>query len=581
MAESLIATLPDGLLDANPTAMPSVLGEADVTRYREIFQLQKTARWSAADKRIAELENPVLMGHVLAQRYLHPTGYRSKFQELSDWMDRYADLPQAKTIYKLAVQRRPKNWKWPSKPLGESRLDGVQITRSDADKPLPRRSGLSDKDRQRAGQIERLTKNRLRHGYTKSAKRLLDTDEARKLLSNAEYDSLAAALGMAYLGDGREQWAYDWASKAAGRSGKRVPSAHWIAGLAAWHLGKLDLAADHFASVIDSRYADDSLKSAAAFWAARAALVGGAPEKVNERLRQAAEHPRSFYGLLALGLLGEDLPFQWRGGDLEDAALLEVRDSLSGQRVLALMQVGRQDDAEQEIRLLARRGGKDAAQQALILADRAGLAEAALRLARALYGREAPESFAFPLPALNPKEGYSIDRALLFAIMRQESAFNADAKSHMGARGLLQLMPRTASFVAGDRKLHGTNRKTLHDPDVNLELGQKYIQMLLDEPAVGGDVMRLIAAWNGGPGNLSKWMRHNRHNDDPLLFMESIPLRETRSFVERVLTNLWIYRHRLGQDLPSLTAIAAGRWPSYIALDSNPTVVAKNGENRR
>ncbi|WP_158498886.1 lytic transglycosylase domain-containing protein [Magnetospira sp. QH-2] len=573
-----VATLPDDLPNTDSRSLAPVLSEGDVALYQEIFKLQKAAKWRAADKRIKALDNPVLMGHVQAQRYMHPTGWRSKYKELKDWMGQYADLPQAKRIYSLAVKRRPKNWKWPAKPVGTGGLDGVRITRSDASKPLPYRALSKDK-RKRAKQILRTIKNRLRHGWTKSAKRMLQTKETKALLSHSQYDSLRAALGMAYLGDGRDQWALDWAGKAAKRSGKRVPSAHWIAGLAAWHLGQRERAAEHFQAIVGSRYAADDLQSAAAFWSARAALIGGEPEKVIGLLKQAAVHPRSFYGLLALELLGEDLPFQW-GGDVA-AVGGNLTNHDAGRRVLALVQVGRMDEAEQEVRLLARRGGPDAARNALALADRAGLAEAALRLGRHLYGHDAPETFAFPLPALNPKGGFSVDRALLFALMKQESAFNADARSHMGARGLLQLMPRTASFVAGDRKLHGAKRKTLHDPDVNLKLGQKYIRMLLEEPAVNGDVMRLIAAWNGGPGNLNKWLRANRHDGDPLLFMESIPLRETRAFVERVLTNLWIYRHRLGQPLPSLTAIAAGQWPSYIALDSNPTVVAKNGENRR
>ena len=75
-------------------------------------------------------------------------------------------------------------------------------------------------------------------------------------------------------------------------------------------------------------------------------------------------------------------------------------------------------------------------------------------------------------------------------------------------------------------------------------------------------------AYNGGPGNLNKWRRKSDYQGDPLLFIESIPSRETRAFVERVLTNLWIYRFRLGQPAPSLDAIAAGAWPRYQAFDA-------------
>ena len=70
------------------------------------------------------------------------------------------------------------------------------------------------------------------------------------------------------------------------------------------------------------------------------------------------------------------------------------------------------------------------------------------------------------------------------------------------------------------------------------------------------------------------------YDNDPLLFIESLPARETRLFIERVLTNLWIYRERLGQPAPSLDALAAGDWPSYKALDGKTSGVAQNGENR-
>ena len=86
----------------------------------------------------------------------------------------------------------------------------------------------------------------------------------------------------------------------------------------------------------------------------------------------------------------------------------------------------------------------------------------------------------------------------------------------------------------------------------------------------------MATAWNGGPGNLNKWRRNINHMNDPLFFIESIPSRETRIFIEKVLSNLWIYRLRLGQPTPSLDAIAAGQWPVYKSLDNAPTQLAGN-----
>ncbi|MEL0110223.1 MAG: hypothetical protein VW835_00685, partial [Rickettsiales bacterium] len=92
----------------------------------------------------------------------------------------------------------------------------------------------------------------------------------------------------------------------------------------------------------------------------------------------------------------------------------------------------------------------------------------------------------------------------------------------------------------------------------------------------GGSNRPVVFAYNGGPGNLKKWRRNSEYQNDPLLFIESIPSRETRVFVERVLTNLWIYRFRLGQPAPSLDAVAAGTWPRYSRLDSTQNKVANS-----
>jgi soluble lytic murein transglycosylase-like protein len=174
------------------------------------------------------------------------------------------------------------------------------------------------------------------------------------------------------------------------------------------------------------------------------------------------------------------------------------------------------------------------------------------------------------LPSWQPKGGFTVDVALVFALIRQESRFNPRAKSWAGARGLMQLMPRTAGFVARDRRFRNSKREKLYEPDLNMALGQRYIEILRDDGKIKGNLVAMVAAWNGGPGNLNKWRRNMTFNDDPLLFIEAIPSRETRKFVEHVLSNLWIYRDRLGQATPSLRELASGQWPVYTALD-NPT----------
>ena len=225
--------------------------------------------------------------------------------------------------------------------------------------------------------------------------------------------------------------------------------------------------------------------------------------------------------------------------------------------------------AARELRALSVLDDEETIHTLLAIADAAGLPSLALAAAKRLEARGgvAPVSGLYPLPRWRPPGGFRLDRALLYAFMRQESAFKVRAKSRSGARGLMQLMPGTAGFIARTR-FRGRKRNQLFDPELNLTLGQKYLRYLIAHDAVQGDMFLLAIAYNGGPGNLAKWQRKvSKVSVDPLMFIESIPARETRQFVERVLANLWGYRERLNQPAPSLDAIAAGERPIYKSVD--------------
>jgi soluble lytic murein transglycosylase-like protein len=154
-------------------------------------------------------------------------------------------------------------------------------------------------------------------------------------------------------------------------------------------------------------------------------------------------------------------------------------------------------------------------------------------------GRSRFDLAAFPTPDLTPIGGFTLDKALVYAIIRQESKFNADASSAAGAYGLMQLTPATAARVAGDDKL--THDPTpLRDPAFNLRLGQDYMATLLSN--LQGDVLRAVAAYNAG-----------------------MPGGQTREFVQKVVANYWIYRQLFGLDSPSLAAAASGA--RSVAMD--------------
>jgi len=558
-------------------ALPSVLNGEDVERYRKIFALQEKGQWKKADREIKALSDSILMGHVLAQRYLHPTKYRSKYVELKTWLDQYNDHHYAQQIYKLALRRRPANYKYPNKPEVGRALYEAPSRSADVDKP--KRKRLSRTQRRRVATLKVMLKSYLRKGHTLSAKRLIQSGEVKKLFDAYNMDWAKGRLAKGYFMDGRDDWAVEWAEQAAERSGKYLPEAHWIAGLAHWRLGHVDNAARHFE--LSAKYDSSSWTHAAsAFWAARSYLIARQPEHVMGLLEQAAEHPRTFYGMLANKLLGRTPQFNWELPPMEGTEVRTLMAHPGGKRALALMQVGENALAEKEMRQTARLAPRELATGMLAIAAHTGMAELTMRLDAMIYPDGGGfDGASYPLPAWAPEDGFKIDRALIYALVRQESRFNPNAKSGAGARGLMQLMPGTASFVARDRTLRWNKRSRLFQPEFNLKLGQKYISMLLADEKIQGDLFLMAAAWNGGPGNLNKWRRRVDDMDDSLFFIESLPSRETRIFIERVLTNLWIYRNRLGQPTPSLDAVASGAWPRYNALGQEPQQVASNVED--
>ncbi len=189
------------------------------------------------------------------------------------------------------------------------------------------------------------------------------------------------------------------------------------------------------------------------------------------------------------------------------------------------------------------------------------------------------------MPQWEPIGGFTVDRALLYALMRQESQFAPTARSRVGASGLMQLMPATARSMAEltgatlGKRNSKTERAALRDPEYNLMLAQEYVQVLLGDQHIENNLVLFAASYNQGPGATARWdAAHPEYRDDPLLFIESLPSKEARTFTLRVLTNYWVYRQRLGQPMPDLDALADGKWPTYTPFD--PAATQRRGRTR-
>ena len=538
--------------------------------YREIFELQENAQWGAAKKKIAQLENKILMGYVDYQRLMHPTGYRAKYAELRQWMAYYADHPEADKIYALARKRRPKGAAAPQRRIPRQwRTAEEQNIHPDIIADYQR------KGRNRLRTIEGRVRFLARKERALDALKEIDRRLARRDITERQYDRMRSWIAASLYYQGYVDTAQRIASAVSQRNGDTAVLAYWISGLIAFRQDDMQTAHQSFSAMAQVPYQDDALRAAAGFWAARAALADGRPEAVAMNLEIAAAFPFTFYGQLALAQLGREYDYDWRAPTLSDTAFDALSDKTNRiKRAVALTQAGRASEADLELRWANGEVDENEAPLLLAIATTLNLPAAQMDIALAGAG-EFSQAGLFPVPNFEPRGGFKIDRALIYALMRQESKFKTDATSRVGARGLMQLMPRTASYIAKDRTLRQRRgRNKLYDPAFNLALGQSYVEHLIDTSAQG-DLFHLAAAYNGGPGNLRRWKR-DVAIDDPLLFIESIPNPESRDFVEKVLTNFWVYRARLGQSAPSRDKVAAGELPLYEAIDQ---IVAEGGGN--
>ncbi len=548
------------------------LQTTDAALYKTIFDHQNAGRWSAADKLLPQLTEDHLRGHVLYQRYMHPS-YKSGFGELQAWLDKYADLPGAERIYRLAESRRGVLDRAALRKPGTRKglSTGTLALLDDSSATYTAAHKRSPAQQQEIKTLLRTVRADIAKGEPGKALRHYESAPARKYLDEVENDQIRAQIAAGYLNDGKIKKAYDLAASAAKRSGTNVPVAGWTAGLAAWRLKKYKDAAPMFELVATSPFTSSWMSAGGAYWASRAHMRSGKTREVSQWLRLAAAHPRTFYGLIATRALGWDFDFNWHMPAPDKAQMALLNNVPAARRAMALVAANQHHLAEDELRSV--NPGKDAElrQALLAYAHHERLPAVAMRLAEstatpdgALY-----DAALYPLVPWEPNGGFAIDRALIHAFVRQESRFDANAQSGSGATGLMQLMPATARYVAGDTKLKGKDGTySLRDPETNLTIGQRYIADLMAQKRVADDLFSLAIAYNAGPGNLRKWQDKLKDTkDDPLLFVESIPVGETRAFVERVLANYWIYALRMDQDTPSLDAVAAGNEARYVALD--------------
>jgi peptidoglycan lytic transglycosylase len=527
----------------------AVLSGSDVTTYRAAFEAEFKGAATTANALIAKLSDRSLVGYLKETYLMSPHSGRASFAALKDWLRNYGELAGADDVFRLASKRAPRRAGVPAphpvhwRGIITERAAFGDMTLSSA---LARRTDAQLRKLENAGKPE-------------TADELLKHVAHR--LSPSDADTLTAYVAAGYLADAKDARALSLAEEAIARGAKSSPQCHWVAGLAAYRMERFEDAANHFEAVTKSDDSAARTNSGASFWAARSWMRAGRPERVLPLYRHAAEMPDTFYGLLALRMMGEDPSVAFKEPKLDDDARAVLLKDDAVHRAIALWQVGRASATRQElVRAFAEIPPDDDAAFAG-LARTLGAPGVELHAAENATERGIRLTSLYPIPPYQPAGGYRVDEAVVLAFARQESKFEADALSPAGARGLMQIMPATAAIVAHDKSLAGRDRAKLDDPEYSLTLGQTYLENLLD--LEDGSLLALAAAYNAGAGNVAKWTAARDGLNDPLLFIESLPVPETRDYIKRVMMNIWMYRLRLHEPIDSVDDAAAGRWPMY------------------
>ncbi len=323
----------------------------------------------------------------------------------------------------------------------------------------------------------------------------------------------------------------------------------WRLGWLDWFRGAYAEAAASWSRILAS-HGGHTYREATTYWLARADEMRREPEPASRRFaRLQREAPRSYYGVLAAQRSGRQLlaapatpvslpvePLEALRTDVHYARIEALRASGDPKLLYALSAAYVQESRYHlALRILRRH-----------FSSLARIGDAATP--RAFWEMLYPIGWRSELTDAAGRA--AIDPLLVAAVVREESSYYPQARSRVGARGLMQLMPETARPMAQARRLSLNNGDLLDDPAANLELGSAYLGGLLRE---FGDARLAAAAYNAGPTRVREWWGARR-SDDLEAWVEQIPFDETRAFVKRVMLSWAEYRRLYG---PSVAAEAA------------------------
>jgi soluble lytic murein transglycosylase len=452
--------------------------------------------------------------------------------------------------------------------------------------------GVAGADKQYAGLPASLrNENALRYALARFYRRQEKFDSARSIIASVKgpvSDPVAwweerRIIARRSVGPNNTKYfatAYQIAKNHGLPNGEKAMEAEFIAGWVALRfLNKPEIALQHFGKY-DSIAITRTDKAKAEFWIGRS--LGRIGDKGNQRsaFQAAAEHSTVFYGQLAREQLGlGNTPEHINGGQASPAAIAKVeRDEVV--RAMRLMaQVTTKDKLNIFLWSLANRfNTTDEMNAAAAIVQNVAGTSWSLRLAKAASQRGIDiDSWSYPVMALPrwAQIGKPIERSLVFALSRQESEFDPNAGSSVGAQGLMQLMPGTARLVARQYRVPFMQAR-LHEPSYNVQLGAAHLADLVD--SFNGSYILTLVAYNAGPRRAREWIEANGDprggQVDPIDWVECIPFDETRQYVQKVMQNVHVYRSRLAPDtVRPMTADLKRGTPADVNVASTEPIV--------
>ena len=321
---------------------------------------------------------------------------------------------------------------------------------------------------------------------------------------------------------------------------------------------------DNVLASIQAMSTEEQLSARWRYWRARALAELGRPEAGLLFAGLATE--AHYYGFLSAARLGQPLTLCNRELNADGAIQRRLMRNAEFERALELYRVGLGAHARRTWQRAIRRLGRTELRQAALLAAGAGWHD---RAVFALGSAGAMDAYLWRFPIIERGQvetearRWQVDPALVYGLMRAESAMQADAISPAGARGLLQLMPGTAAAVARRQGLAYSGDRDLTNPAINIPLGIAHLRELQDR--FDGDWTRVAAAYNAGIRAAERWLAE-RPQAETDIWLETLPFFETRDYVPRVLAFATIYEWQLGREPGVLAAHLLGERPEASAF---------------